>query len=515
MVTPVPALAQGSSSPSVHSMPVPAVQAVSLGGVIDLDGRLDEPAWRQAPPATGFTQSEPHEGASATQRTEVRFLIDDVAMYIGARMHDALGARGVEGRLVRRDRNANSDLLSITFDTYHDHLGRSQFEINPAGVKGDALGLGGSNVDSSWDPVWNAATQVDSLGWTAELRIPFSQLRFPTDSLQTWGLQIVRMVTRLNERSHWAFWPLNEQGGPSRYGHLEGVRVGRQPSRAEILPYIVARSSHVESSDPANPFGRGAENELRLGLDLRYMLTSNLTLAATANPDFGQVEVDPAVVNLSAFETFYPEKRPFFVEGSGFFGFGSFWCIFCSNVSSLDLFYSRRIGRAPQGAALAEDAGEFADVPESTTILGAAKVTGRTSGGWSIALLDAVTDHEHAAVRSGDGRTFDVLVEPRTNYFVGRVKRDLLGGDLIVGGMATSVSRDLSTPELANRLNSHAETAGLDAELWWGERTYHLLASIAASQITGSPDAILRAQESSARYFQRPDRGHEIGRAHV
>lgn len=506
------ALGQESTATVAHDTgPVPSVRAAALSSTILVDGRLDEPAWDPARPATDFTQSQPREGAPATQRTQVRFLFDDEAIYVGARMFDTLGARGVESRLVRRDRDAGSDFLSITFDTYHDHLGRSQFRINPSGVKGDALGLGGSNPDASWDPVWEAATQVDSLGWTAELRIPLSQLRFPTDSLQTWGLQIVRMVTRLNERSHWAFWGLNEVGGPSRYGHLEGISAAAQPARAEFLPYLVARSAHVEPSDPANPFRRGAENRLRLGLDLRYRLTSNLTLNATVNPDFGQVEVDPAVVNLSAFETFYPEKRPFFVEGAGFFGFGSFWCLFCSNVSSLDLFYSRRIGRPPQGAELAEDAGEFTDVPESTTILGAAKVTGRTADGWSIALLDAVTTREHAAVRGEDGGTFDFAVEPPTNYFVGRIKRDLLGGDLVVGGLATSTWRHLDSPDLSARLNRHAETAGLDAELWWGDKTYHLLASLAVSQIAGSPAAILRAQESSARYFQRPDREGDPG----
>ncbi len=420
-------------------------------------------------------------------------------------MYDELGAAGVRTRLVRRDREADSDLLIIVFDTYHDHLGRTEFTINPSGVKGDALGPGNASLDPAWDPVWQAATAIDSLGWAAELRIPLSQLRFPRDSVQTWGLQVVRFVSRLNERSHWAFWRLNESGGPARYGHLEGLALTASPLRAEVLPYVVARTAHLQPVDPNDPFHDDNAGDYRIGGDLKVLLTSNLTLDATINPDFGQVEVDPAVVNLSAFETFFEEKRPFFIEGAGVFGFGGFGCFFCSNVSSLNLFYSRRIGRTPQGASLAHDAGDYADVPESTTILGAAKVTGRTAGGWTIGIMDAVTRREQADVIAGADR-FRRVVEPATNYFVGRVKRDLRGGAMTVGGIATSVYRDLDDPALAERLTRRAESFGADLDAWWGERTYQLMVRAAVSQVTGEPAAIRRVQESSARYFQRPDR---------
>ncbi|HEX7051753.1 MAG TPA: DUF5916 domain-containing protein [Longimicrobiales bacterium] len=502
----VPATGSAQSRSSVHPTPPPAVRAVPASTPVVLDGRLDEAVWREAAPATDFRQSQPEEGAPATQRTEVRFVYDEAALYVGARMYDDLGAAGVRTRLTRRDGAVDSDELILVFDTYHDHLGRAEFRINPSGVKGDALGPGGASPDPSWDPVWEAATRIDSAGWVAELRIPFSQLRFSRDSVQTWGMQVVRMVSRLNERSHWAFWRLNETGGPSRYGHLAGLHVSPSSRGMEILPYVVARSAFIEPVEAGDPLHDAEETDFRIGADIKYLLTSNLTLSATVNPDFGQVEVDPAVVNLSAFETFFPERRPFFVEGAGMFGFGGLWCFFCSNASSLNVFYSRRIGRSPQGGQFAEAAGAYADVPANTTILGAAKVTGRTSNGYTVAVLDAVTRRERALVVDGDGGRFERPVEPLTNYFVGRVKRDLRGGDLVVGGVLTSVYRDLEDPALATRLSEHAEIGGVDAELWWGGKTYHLLTSAAVSQVSGAPEAIQRLQESSARYFQRPDR---------
>ncbi|HEX6938694.1 MAG TPA: DUF5916 domain-containing protein [Longimicrobiales bacterium] len=505
-VAAVPTVAAAQSVDPRHAEARPEVRAVPVSGRITLDGRLDEAVWRNAPAATDFRQSEPEEGAPATQRTEVRFAFDDAALYVGARMYDDAGAAGVRRRLVRRDDDTDGDELTLVFDTYHDHLGRTEFRIQPSGSRGDALGPGGAPPDPSWDPVWEAATHVDSLGWTAELRIPLSQLHFSRATEQTWGLQIVRMVSRLNERSHWAFWRLNEAGGPSRYGHLVGLRIEDRPRGLEILPYAVGRSAFVEPAAAGDPFHDARAFEARVGADLRYRLTSNLTLSATINPDFGQVEVDPAVVNLSAFETFFPEKRPFFVEGAGMFSFGGLTCFFCSNISSLNVFYSRREGRAPQGAELARSAGEYADVPDNTTILGAAKVTGRTAGGWTVAMMDAVTRRERARVATADGTRFTREVAPLSNYFVGRVKRDLRGGDLVVGGVLSTVYRDFEDPALAGLLSRHAEVGGVDADLWWGDRTYHLMADLAVSRVAGEPAAIRAIQESSAHYFQRPDR---------
>ncbi len=483
----------------------PSVAATRTASPIRVDGKLDEPAWRGTPAATGFTQQEPDEGVAATQRTEVRFLFDDAALYVGASMYDSDGAAGIVSRTFRRDGDFECDVLQIVFDTFHDHLGRTTFIVNPAGVKGDQLGLGGANPDESWDPVWDAVTTVDSLGWTAELRIPLSQLRFPHQPLQTWGLQIWRGLHRRNEFSMWSYYPANESGGPAFFGHLEGMSIEASPAGGEILPYVVTSDERLGTADPASPFYRRDDWSARLGADFKYLLTSNLTLTGTLNPDFGQVEVDPAVVNLTAFETYFDEKRPFFVEGGGYFQFGGLWCFFCDG-SGLGLFYSRRIGRAPQGAALAREAGDFARVPGNATILGAAKVTGRTASGWSVGALNAVTSRERARVAAPDGSRFDAEVEPFTNYFVGRVAKDYRGGNLQVRAMATSVARDIGSPELAAQITRHAEAGGLDAEWWFGQRRYRWAMTLAASQVAGDSSAILRLQRSSAHYFQRPDR---------
>jgi hypothetical protein len=331
-----------------HATAVPRVVAVRRTGRITLDGKLDEPAWLAATPITNFTQLDPDEGRPASQRTEVRFLFDDEALYIGATMYDTAGAPGVTTRLVRRDASFDSEYLQIVIDAYHDHLSRAFFELNPAGSKSDYIGIGTSCCDQSWDPIWEATTRIDRDGWTAEIRIPYSQLRFSRDSVQTWGLQVRRYIKR-REAS----------------------------SGLELMPYASVKSTSL-ASVAGTPFDTHARPTLRAGLDIRDRVTSNLTLNGTLNPDFGQVEVDPAVLNLSAFETFFPEKRPFFVEGAQVFDFGIFNCDFCSNVESMQGFYSRRVGRAPTGASLATDNYAFADIPDATTILGAGKITGRT-----------------------------------------------------------------------------------------------------------------------------------------
>jgi hypothetical protein len=498
-------VAGSAPAQNIHPTTPPVARAAPLQGEIRIDGKLDEPIWQTAPVATDFRQNQPKEGEPATQRTEVRFAFDGAAIYVGARMFDTEGAAGVKTRLVRRDGDPSSDYFQVIFDTYHDHIGRLFFLVNPSGVKNDANGLGGGG-DDSWDPVWEVKTTIDSLGWTAEMRIPFAQLRYPsTTSEQTWGLQMWRQENRLNENSQWAFWKLTETGGPPRFGHLEGLVITRAPGKAEILPYMVGRSANVPG-DPADPFFDPHALDGRMGADARVLLTSNLTLAATVNPDFGQVEVDPAVVNLSAFETSFDERRPFFVEGVGYFGLGDFNCFFCSNVSPLSMLDTRRIGRAPQMPAMRDTADRYADVPENTTILGAAKLTGRTPTGWSLGVLDAVTKREQATVQRSDLSRYSVTVEPFSNYFVARVAKDLRGGATQLRVMGTSVMRDASDPFIASRLPRHAEVLGFGTDMWFGKRTYHLMAQVAGTQVGGDSAAILRIQRSSARYFQRPDR---------
>ncbi len=493
-----------SHTAAMHAIPSPSIRALRRDTPIILDGKLDEAVWKEAQIATDFRQAQPNPGNPATQRTEIRILFDDDALYLGARMFDEKGAAGVRSQLVRRDGEAaNSDLIQFIFDTYHNHLGRTIFSVNPSGVKSDA-GQASENADESWDPVWQVKTQIDSLGWTAEFRIPFSQLRFARDSVQVWGMQVWRTEARTNEISMWSYWGPDETGGPSRFGHITELMPGQSSARRlELLPYTVARYQRLQPGDPGDPYYHQRKVDGRFGADLKYLLTSNITLDATINPDFGQVEVDPAVVNLSAFETFFQEKRPFFIEGSGTFGFGGFSCFFCSNVSSLSLFYSRRIGRSPQGV-LPSDA-TYSSIPDATSILGAAKVTGRTRGGTTLGLLNAVTGRERATALV-DGDEIKQEVEPLTNYFVGRMKQDMRGGNLVVGGMVTSVIRSLEDPLLVQRLNRHSESVGFDYAARWKNRTYSVVGNLALTNNVGDPAAILRLQNSSARYFQRPDR---------
>src|SRR5687768_12870460 len=466
----LPVLLAAQETDTAHAVR-PRMVAAERSSPVTLDGRLDEPAWAASTAATAFRQREPNEGQPATQPTELRILYDDVALYIGARMYDSLGARGVRGYLTRRDQQNDGDYLEIIFDTFHDHTGRTVFQINPVGVKTDA-GQASSNADPSWDPIWEAMTAIDSLGWTAELRIPFAQLRFSRDTAQTWGMQVWRYVDRLNETSMWSFWERKASGGPPEFGHVEGIRVRERPRGLEILPYVVSRAAYVpiREGDQGNPFRDASEYTARVGGDLKALLTSNLTLDLTVNPDFGQVEVDPAVVNLSAFETSFQEKRPFFVEGSGLFGFGGLSCFFCSNVSSMSLYYSRRIGRQPRGSP--PDGYEYLDRPENATILGAAKITGRTRGGYQVGMLNAVTKAEDADVAFADNRpTVEREVEPLTNYFVGRVRKNFAGGRGFLGAIATSTLRRFTYDSLRLSMPRHSEAIGVDWEQWWKNRT--------------------------------------------
>ena len=495
-----PSVAVAQSHPDAARDAPPAVVAVRRSGPIRLDGRLDEPARRAASPATGFTQQQPNEGKPATQRTEVRFLYDDDALYIGARMWDTKAASGVTARLARRDDDPQSDELQISLDPFHDRLHFVEFDVDPAGWRGDA-----SDGDNSWDPVWQAATRVDATGWTAEIRIPLSQLQFSSDSVQTWGLELTRLIHRNQEKDLWAFYRLDQTGGPSFYGTLTQLMIHHAALRAELLPYAVTRTERLGTANPRSPFYDPHPTAVRFGGDLKYLLSNNFTLSATVNPDFGQVEVDPAVVNLSAFETYFSEKRPFFVQGSSVFDFGRPGC----NINcgfGLDLFYSRRIGAAPPGAELAEAAGPYASVPDNTTILGAAKITGRTNGGTTVGLMDALTNSETAAVARSDGTVFSQPVAPLTNDFVGRVTQDLDGGNLVLGALATSADRRLSDSALANLLPSSARTGGVDARYYWDHHDYFFYAALAASHVAGDSAAVLRLQRSSARYLQRPDR---------
>jgi hypothetical protein len=511
LVVALPAAAQTPAAPEHVG---PSAVATRRSSPITIDGRLDEAAWAAATPITQFRQSRPDEGAPATLATEIRILYDDDALYVGARMSEPLGNAGIRAPLARRDQllaadgnngsfnSLTTDKLAVVLDPYHNHLDEVWFEINPGGVRGDQF-----NGDPSWDPVWEGAAQVTAEGWTAEMRIPYSQLRFSSRDVQTWGLQLWRFVDRLNEQDQWSFRRRSESSGPAYYGHLEGLAIPKVPRQAELLPYVVSRGQ-FKYADPADPYHGTARTKLNAGADIKYNLTSSLTLDATINPDFGQVEVDPALLNLSAYEVAFDEKRPFFIANRSAFSFGGLSCINCNNTSSLSAFYSRRIGRPPQLNGLVAESSTYADMPDESTILGAAKITGRTSNGYTIGLMDAVTSKETARYVTTPGGTERAqTVEPLSNYFVGRVKKELRGGATTIGGIVTSAVRALEGDTvLTDRLRDNATAVGLDWSHSWSNRVYRWRGTLMASDVHGSPQAMALTQRSATHYYQRPDR---------
>jgi hypothetical protein len=491
------------SAPVDRHAVAPSITAARVQGNIAVDGRLDEGSWAAAGPATRFTQTDPAEGAPATERTEVRVLIGEDALYVGARLYDREPSR-IKAALARRDEAVEADEFDVYLDTFHDHLSGVRFRVTPGGATLDGI-LGssaqGSDEDLSWDPIWESGTGVDSLGWTAEIRIPLSQLRYNSAANGTWGIQFYRKILRKGEEDWFAFVPKSEVGGVSRYAHLTGLGPLEAQRRLELAPYLLARGSY-QPSTAGDPFRSGDEYHGSAGLDLKYGLTSDLTINATVNPDFGQVEVDPAVVNLSVFETFFPEKRPFFVEGADVFRFGG---IRASNSFGVpDIFFSRRIGREPQ-RNLAGDGVNFLDAPTETSIRAAAKLSGRTRTGWSIGLLDAVTAGENARYVDALGARVTAPVEPLTNYFVARVRKELRGGNSTVGIIGTAVNRDQESPELKSLLRGSAYSVGVDFTNSWADRVWSLDGSVGFNTVRGTPEAIARTQRSSARYYQRPD----------
>ncbi|HLB55608.1 MAG TPA: DUF5916 domain-containing protein [Gemmatimonadales bacterium] len=395
-----PAIASAQSAAGVGDRDRPATSAARADEEIVLDGRLTEPAWARAVPVTKFTQVDPSEGEPVSQRTEVRIIYDAAALYVGVRAWDE---GPITARLGRRDMDLlDSDWFGVVIDSYHDHQTGFSFDVNPAGVMRDAvksMNGGQEKDDLTWDGVWNVATSMDEQGWTVEYRIPFSQLRFRSQEEQRWGIQLERIIGRNREYAVSSFTPKSERGGIPAFGHLLGIRDVRPGKRLELLPYALARTAHVDPGP--NPFRTGSEQSGSGGLDLLYRATSNLTLNATLNPDFGQVEVDPAVVNLGVYETFFEEKRPFFIEGSEIFQFQG-------GTSGGQLFYSRRIGRPPQ----LRPATDQADVPAETTILGASKLSGKTASGWSVGTLVALTNRELARYLTGGGATESMWPSP-------------------------------------------------------------------------------------------------------
>ena len=465
-----------------------------------IDGLLDEPDWALAMMAGDFVVFEPNEGEAPSQRTEARVLYGDEAVYVGIRAFDS-SPDSIVAQLARRDDRPHSDWVDVVIDSYHDRRTAFRFGVNPAGVKSDGYMYDDTNEDDSWDAVWDVATRTDDGGWTAEFRIPYSQLRFDGAAQQTWGINFARFIARHMERSLWA--PISRGDGAlvSLFGDLEGLRDLSPPTRIEALPYSLVRMEAAPGSS-ANPFYEPRDFSSTLGADVKYGITTDLTLDVTINPDFGQVEADPAQVNLTAFETFFPERRPFFVEGANIFTFR--FSEGDGDMASEGLFYSRRIGRAPRGHV--SDA-TYSEMPERTRILGAAKLSGKTSSGWSLGLLHALTGRETALAANESGPLGDRLVEPSAQYGMARVSRDFRDGKSAVGLISTWTMRDGEAAD-ALALHSGAWTFGTDARHRFGQDRFVLSGYLLGSAVRGSADAIARTQRSPARYFQRPDAEH-------
>ena len=458
----------GASSSLMLAQDVPVVRAVRVKTAPRMDGVLNDAVWQLARPATGFLQRDPLDGAPASAASEVRVLYDDDALYFGCRYHDPDPAK-ITSRLARRDDEEDTDRGSVRMDTFHDHQNAYELTFNPAGVRVDILQYrDGQYEDNSWDPVWQVETRIDSLGWTAELRVPFSILRYPDvpDGVeQTWGINFLRSVFRTQEDSRWSWTPKSVQGLVSRFGHLEGLVDLPRPRRIEIMPFGLLR----QEWRPAHGAGAGSTLRGNGGLDLKVGLSNNFVLDATINPDFGQVEADPAVLNLSTFESFYPERRPFFIEGMQIFRFSTFG----GDGAGPGLFYSRRIGRALGDDRVPLESGErLVRAPQASTIIGAVKVAGKTSGGLSVGVLQAVTDREFAVVERG-GEEFERQVENEASYSLIRLRQDVLDGSSI-GVIATAMARRTQLPSF---------TGGLDWHLFDADRSHGLTGFLAGSLV--------------------------------
>ena len=471
------------------------------GATPSIDGRLEDAAWSAAPVITDFVQKIPVEGATPSVATEVRILYDDDALYIGARLRRP-DPSAIRTSITRRDGDSDAEVFIVSLDTYLDKRTAYSFSLSSGGVRGDfyhSQDSEDSGREAQFDLVWSGSARVDSAGWTAEMRIPFSQLRFNAAAAQTWGLQLTRNVADRSEREQWVLIPVSAAGFSSMFGQLDGIAGIPPARRLELLPYVASDLTYRANVDPSNPFNERTGG--RLGGDLKVGLGPNLTLDATINPDFGQVEADPAVVNLTAFETVFDERRPFFIEGNELLtGRGQ------SFIGRPSWFYSRRIGAAPRGVA----SGDFVNAPQNTTIISAAKVTGRLASGLSVGALAAVTPREYAQTFAFSSDSIEsIAVEPPSVFGVLRLQQEFGSQQSNLGMTMTQVHRSVDTRGALNQLlASNALAGGADWKLRYMQGMYEVTGWVGGSYVSGDPVAIARLQRSSAHYYQRPDQTH-------
>lgn len=502
--TPAPPAA-AATDPAFTDRSNLSVQALRTPVAIRIDGVLDDSIWARAQPMSNFIQRQPKENAPPSQRTEVRVLFDDNAIYVGATMYD--NPDSIMTQLARRDNWVSADRFFVFLDTYHDKRTGFYFAVNASGVQYDGTLMNDDWDDNTWDGVWQAAVRRTPEGWVAEMRIPYSQLRFQPGQNQRWGINFSRDIARDNERDYLVFTPSNASGFVSRFPELQGIDQLSPPRRIELLPYATTKAEFI-SHDPGDPYNDGSVYGIGIGGDFRVGLGSNLTINGTVNPDFGQVEVDPAVVNLSDVEVFFPERRPFFVEGAntftnfGFNGSNNYWGF---NWSSFDFIYTRRIGRAPTGAT--PDDASYVDEPGGTTILGALKLSGKM-GGWNVGALTSLTKREFADYQV-EGAPGSVEVEPLTSWNAIRVQKDFNDGRQGIGLISTITQRFFNEAALPEQMNRGGYTLGVDGWSFLDKQKKYVLAGwLGGSLVTGTTGRLIDLQENSVHYFQRPDQDY-------
>ena len=462
----------------------------------EIDGYINEPIWDLVPYTTSYTQLQPDIGAPPTEQTKMKIIYDASYIYVAFVCLDQ-DPDGIEKRLSRRDGFAG-DWVEISFDSYNDDRTAFSFTLTAAGVKADEFISNNTRFDETWNPIWYTKTRIDDFGWTAEIKIPLSQLRFNNDKDQVWGLQSKRFYFRNRERSLWQEIVPNAPGYVSEFGELRGLKDLTPQKQLEIQPYVVTQLDTYESQ-AGNPYRDGSDSRLNAGLDAKIGITNDLTLDLTLNPDFGQVEADPAAIALDGFQIFFKEQRPFFVANSNIFDYD------LDDQTSDNLFYSRRIGRSPQRSVRDPEV-VYTDSPQNSTILGAAKFSGKTKNGWTLGLLESLTDKEFANTLRTDNTEQEVLVEPLTNYIIGRAQKDFNNRNSYIGVIATATNRKLE-PQL-EFLHRDAFSGGIDFKHNWNARKYYIEGNTIISNVHGSEEAITRTQRSLTHLFDRADATH-------
>lgn len=475
-----------------------------VGAAPVIDGIGDDPAWDLVSWAGGdFRQVMPEKGKPASVQTKFKIIYDAKNLYVLFRCLDPEPDK-IMRRMSRRD-GFEGDWVEINIDSYFDKRTAFSFTSSVSGVKGDEyVSNNGDNWDTGWDPIWYLKTSIDAEGWIAEVRIPLSQLRFTDKEDLVWGFNVQRLYFKNQERSQWKYVPPDAGGYVHLLGELHGIKGVKPQKQVEIQPYVLG-STETYQKEEGNPFLTGSDNKSTVGLDAKIGITSDITLDLTVNPDFGQVEADPSQVNLTAFELFFEERRPFFIEGNNTLNFP------LSQQNSNNLFYSRRVGRPPQGSINPDASGddnvvEYVRPLQKTTILGAAKLTGKNSKGFSWGVMESVTSKEYGEIDSLGFRRKEI-VEPLTNYLVARAQQDINKGNTIVGGMLTAANRQINDPTL-EWLHREAYSGGVDFLHHWKERKYYFSTKVMMSYVAGTPEAISNTQLSSERFFQRVDNGH-------